>query len=120
MGDQFIALSARRTQPPDGARHLGLVVDDKEAVRAALQQESVAVQPSGSLDFVDPWGNHVQVVDYREIQFIKTPGVLSAMGLDHLRKTEWRSESAAPRGSTPSPLRVQQLAQVPEEPPTWP
>ncbi len=88
MGDQFIALSARRTQPPDGARHFGLVVDDKEAVRAALQQESVAVQPSGSLDFVDPWGNHVQVVDYREIQFIKTPGVLSAMGLDHLRKTE--------------------------------
>jgi catechol 2,3-dioxygenase-like lactoylglutathione lyase family enzyme len=88
MGDQFIAVSARRTQPPDGARHFGLVVDDKEAVRAALQQESVAVQPSGSLDFVDPWGNHVQVVDYREIQFIKTPEVLSAMGLDHLRKSE--------------------------------
>ncbi len=58
MGDQFIALSAGRTQPPDGARHFGLVVDDKEAVRAALQRESVAVQSSGSCDFTDPWGNN--------------------------------------------------------------
>ena len=96
------------------------MVDDKEAVRAALQQESVAVQPSGSLDFVYPWGNHVQVVDYREIQFIKTPGVLSAMGLDHLRRPSRLSESSAPRGSTPSPLRVQQLPQAPEYRPTWP
>jgi catechol 2,3-dioxygenase-like lactoylglutathione lyase family enzyme len=88
MGDQFIALSAGRTQPPDGARHFGLVVDDREAVRAALRREGVSVQPSGSVDFRDPWGNHVQVVDYREIQFTKAPSVARAMALDGLDKTD--------------------------------
>jgi lactoylglutathione lyase len=87
MGDQFIALSAGRTQPADGARHFGLVVDDKEAVRAALQREGVAVQSSGSCDFTDPWGNNVQVVDYREIQFMKAPAVAAGMGIEGLHKT---------------------------------
>ena len=84
MGDQFIAIAAGRTQPPDQARHVGLVVDDKEAVRAALRAAGVSVQASGSLDFLDPWGNHVQVVDYREIQFSKTPAVLRGMGIGAL------------------------------------
>ncbi len=88
MGDEFIALSAGRTQEADGGRHFGLVVDNKEAVRAALQQADVRVQDSGSLDFDDPWGNHVQVVDYREIQFTKTPAVLRALGLKGLEKTD--------------------------------
>jgi lactoylglutathione lyase len=98
MGDQFIALSAGRSQPPDGARHFGLVVDDKEAVRSALQREGVEVQPSGSLDFLDPWGNHFQVVDYREIQFTKAPGVAAAMGIDRLEKTEAAREEIHARG----------------------
>jgi catechol 2,3-dioxygenase-like lactoylglutathione lyase family enzyme len=88
MGDQFLAIAAPRTQPPDHARHFGLVVDDKEAVRAALTNEGVDVQASGSLDFVDPWGNHVQVVDYRDVQFMKTPAVLEAMGVDGLDKRD--------------------------------
>ncbi len=88
MGDQFIALSAGRTQPDDGARHFGLVVDDKEAVRMAMREAGVAVQSSGSLDFYDPWGNHVQVVDYRDIQFTKAPAVLRGVGLDGLTKGE--------------------------------
>jgi catechol 2,3-dioxygenase-like lactoylglutathione lyase family enzyme len=88
MGDQFIALAAGRSQPGDGARHFGLVVDDKEAVRAAMQDAGIGVRSSGSLDFLDPWGNHVQVVDYREIQFTKAPAVLRGMRLDGLAKTE--------------------------------
>jgi catechol 2,3-dioxygenase-like lactoylglutathione lyase family enzyme len=88
MGDQFIALSSGRTQPPDGARHFGLVVDDKEAARQRLRDEGVAVSASGSLDFNDPWGNHVQVVDYRDIQLIKAPAILRAMGLEPLSKSE--------------------------------
>ena len=88
MGDQFIALSAGREQSPDESRHFGLVVDDKEAVRAALHEAGVAVRPSGSLDFNDPWGNHIQVVDYRDIQFTKSPEVLLSMGLDGLDKTD--------------------------------
>jgi catechol 2,3-dioxygenase-like lactoylglutathione lyase family enzyme len=86
MGDQFIALSAGRSAPPDGARHFGLVVDDKEAVRAALERAGVRIEPGRRLDFRDPWGNHVQVVDYRDVQFTKTPEVLDGMGLDGLDK----------------------------------
>ena len=88
MGDQFIAIAAGRRQPPDQGRHFGLVVDDKEAVRAALRDAGVPVSAGGSLDFDDPWGNHVQVVDYREIQFTKAPEVLRGMDLDGLQKTE--------------------------------
>ena len=88
MGDQFLALSRGRTQPRDNARHFGLVVDDKEAVRASLRDAGVEVAPSGSLDFLDPWGNQVQVVDYREIQFTKAPEIARAMGVDHLEKTD--------------------------------
>jgi len=98
MGDQFIAIAAGRSQPPDRDRHFGLVVDGKEAVRAALRDAGVEVQSSGSLDFDDPWGNHVQVVDYRDIQFTKTPEVLRAMDLDGLRKSEAAEREIRGRG----------------------
>jgi catechol 2,3-dioxygenase-like lactoylglutathione lyase family enzyme len=98
MGDQFIALAAGRDQAPDGARHFGLVVDDKEAARRALTAGGVNVRPSGSLDFDDPWGNHVQVVDYREIQFSKTPSILAGMGLDGLDKTDAAREELRNKG----------------------
>jgi len=88
MGDQFVALAQGRTQPPDAHRHFGLVVDDKEAARRALQEAGVEVGPSGRLDFRDPWGNHVEVVDYREIQFTKAEHVLRGMGLDGLEKND--------------------------------
>jgi lactoylglutathione lyase len=86
MGDQFIAL-ARGGEHRDTARHFGLVVDEKEEVRATLREAGVAVSSPPSLDFHDPWGNFVQVVDYREIQFTKAPAVLRGMGLS-LEKTE--------------------------------
>jgi catechol 2,3-dioxygenase-like lactoylglutathione lyase family enzyme len=87
MGDQFIALARGRTQPSDAERHFGLVVDDKDAVRAALEEAGVAVTRPPNCSFHDPWGNHVQVVDYRDIQFTKTPEILRAMGLS-LEKSE--------------------------------
>jgi lactoylglutathione lyase len=88
MGDQFLALSAPRRAAPDEARHFGLVVDDKEAVRAALEEAGVAIKPGRRLDFRDPWGNQVEVVDYRDIQFTKTPQILRGMGLDGVEKRE--------------------------------
>ena len=100
MGDQFIALSAGRTQPPDQARHFGLVVDDKESVRSAMREAGVGVSGSGPLDFLDPWGNHVQVVDYREIQFTKAPEVLRAMGIDRLPKSDAAREELRRKGVT--------------------
>jgi lactoylglutathione lyase len=87
MGDQFIALSSGRTQPPDDSRHFGLVVDDKEAVRERLREQDIRVQTRGSLDFHDPWGNHIQVVDYRDIQFTKAPAILRGMKLEGLGKS---------------------------------
>lgn len=87
LGDQFIALAAGRSEPPDRERHFGLVVDDKEAVRARLQELGIPVTGRG-LDFRDPWGNLIQVVDYRDIQFTKTDEVLRAMKLEGLEKSE--------------------------------
>lgn len=87
MGDQFVALAQGRSQPPDRDRHFGLVVDDKDAVRERLRELGVPVTGRG-LDFHDPWGNLIQVVDYRDIQFSKTPEVLRAQGLDGLEKSE--------------------------------
>jgi catechol 2,3-dioxygenase-like lactoylglutathione lyase family enzyme len=86
MGDQFINLTEDGPTPPDASRHFGLVVDDKDAVRAALDREGIEIQPGRFLDFLDPWGNKVQIVDYRDIQFTKAPSVLRAMGLDGLDK----------------------------------
>jgi len=100
MGDQFIALAPGRSQPPDRARHFGLVVDDKEGVRAALRQAGVDVAATGSLDFLDPWGNHIQVVDYRDIQFSKAPAVLRAMGTERLSKTDEAREELRRKGVT--------------------
>jgi catechol 2,3-dioxygenase-like lactoylglutathione lyase family enzyme len=88
MGDQFLALASGRTQPPDSARHFGLVVDDKEGIRRELEEAGVRVTPAPDLSFRDPWGNHVQVVDYREIQFTKASEVARAMGIGGLEKTD--------------------------------
>ena len=88
MGDQFLALSEGRSGGPDRHRHFGLVVDDKEVVRAALVEAGVEVSQGRSLDFRDPWGNQVEVVDYREIQFTKAPWILEGMELAHLEKSQ--------------------------------
>ena len=86
MGDQFLALSTGRTQPPDQARHIGLVVEDREAALAAAREAGAELL--GDNDFRDPWGNHFQVVDYRDVQFTKTPRTLEGLGLDGLEKSE--------------------------------
>jgi len=88
MGDQFLALGEGRTQPPDDHRHLGLVVDDLDAARTALGEAGVEILPGRGLDFLDPWGNRIQVVDYRHVQFTKAPEILRGMGLDGLEKSE--------------------------------
>jgi catechol 2,3-dioxygenase-like lactoylglutathione lyase family enzyme len=87
MGDQFLALSEGRSQPRDDSRHFGLVVDDIGVARAALAAAGAEILPGRGLDFRDPWGNHVQVVDYRRIQFSKSAAVAAGMGLE-LEKTE--------------------------------
>ena len=101
MGDQFIALAEGRRQGPDDGRHFGLVVDDRDAVRAALAEAGMAPEPGGGLRFRDPWGNVVEVVDYREIQFTKAPDVLAGMGLGGLEKTQSARRELADKGLGP-------------------
>jgi predicted enzyme related to lactoylglutathione lyase len=86
MGDQFLALAEGRSQPPDAERHIGLVVDDREGTLAAAREAGAEMIADN--DFLDPWGNHFQVVDYRDVQFTKTERVLAGMGLDGLDKSE--------------------------------
>ena len=87
MGDQFLALMESRSDGADRVRHFGLVVDDKDATRRALEAAGVEIRPGRGLDFVDPWGNFVQVVQYGEVQFTKAESVLRGMGLE-LAKTD--------------------------------
>jgi lactoylglutathione lyase len=101
MGDQFVALAAGRTQPPDGHRHLGLVVDDQEAARRVLEEAGAEILPGRGLDFRDPWGNHVQVVQYDEVQFTKAEHVLRGMGVDRLAKTKQALAELRAKGLAP-------------------
>jgi catechol 2,3-dioxygenase-like lactoylglutathione lyase family enzyme len=96
MGDQFLALSSGRTQPPDEDRHIGLVVDDREAALAAAREAGAELL--GDNDFRDPWGNHFQVVDYRDVQFTKTDRVLAGMALDRLEKRAEAIEELRAKG----------------------
>jgi catechol 2,3-dioxygenase-like lactoylglutathione lyase family enzyme len=95
LGDQFVALSAGREQSPDTHRHVGFVVDDREAARAALVEVGASILPGRGLDFLDPWGNHVQVVQYDEVQFTKANAVLRSMGLGPGKTERARAELEA-------------------------
>jgi catechol 2,3-dioxygenase-like lactoylglutathione lyase family enzyme len=101
LGDQFINLSPRRSQGPDTARHFGLVVDDREPLRRAVEAAGAKILPGPGLDFLDPWGNHVQVVQYRDIQFTKAPEVLHGMDLDGLEKTPAARAELSAKGLGP-------------------
>ena len=98
MGDQFLALSESRRQPPDEDRHFGLVVDDKPAVRAAIEREGLRILPGRGLDFLDPWGNRIEVVDYRDVQFERAPGVKRKLGIEGLEKTDAAHAEIRERG----------------------
>jgi catechol 2,3-dioxygenase-like lactoylglutathione lyase family enzyme len=98
MGDQFIALAEGRTQESDRHRHFGLVVDDPDRALTAAREAGADVRGH---DFLDPWGNHVQVVAYRDIQFTKAGHVLRGMGLDGLEKSEQALEELQAKGLAP-------------------
>jgi len=101
LGDQFIALQRGRRQAADDGRHFGLVVDDKEALRAALTAAGITVLPGRFLDFLDPWGNRIEIVGYDNIQFSKAPDVLRGMGLLHLSKNSAAIKELRDKGMAP-------------------
>lgn len=100
-GDQFIALAEGENSSLDQHRHIGMVVDDRRMVRRALKEMGVEIMPGRGLDFLDPWGNHWQVVDYSEIQFTKAPEILEGMGQERLKKSEKALEELRRKGLAP-------------------
>ena len=101
LGDQFINFSKGREQAPDDRRHVGLVVDDKEAVRQLLKDKGVEVLPGRFLDFLDPWGNRIEIVGYENIQFTKAPYVLRGMGIENIAKNQKAMDELAEKGMAP-------------------
>jgi lactoylglutathione lyase len=99
IGDQFLALAQGRSQAPDQGRHFGLVVDDKEAVRAAVVAEGLpTLGRPPALQFLDPWGNRLEIVAYSEVQFERVPAVKRKLGIEALAKTERARAEIAERG----------------------
>jgi catechol 2,3-dioxygenase-like lactoylglutathione lyase family enzyme len=101
LGDQFLALIAGRKQPTDGGRHFGLVVDDREGLRAKLEDAGVELVDEKRLDFLDPWGNRFEIVPYDDIQFLKDRAVLRALGADASRKTNAARDELRGKGIEP-------------------
>ena len=95
LGDQFIALMQGPVRAPRGHRHFGVVVDDRSAVRELAAAAGAELVDGPFLDFLDPWGNRVEVVDYADIQFTKAPHVLRGMGVDLAKSEKARAELAA-------------------------
>mgnify|MGYP006124053215 FL=1 len=88
FGDQFINFARGRSQVPDEGRHFGIAVDDKDLARQCLEGMGIEFLDSRFLDFLDPWGNRVEITTYVNIQYTKADHVLNGMGLGHLAKTE--------------------------------
>ena len=88
FGDQFINFAKGRTQAPDEKRHFGIAVDHKELVRDTLIEMDVVLLGGRFLDFLDPWGNRIEITTYTNIMFSKSTTILRGMGMDHLQKTD--------------------------------
>ena len=100
LGDQFINMMQLGEPHEDRRRHFGLVVDDRSSVRDRVEAAGGKLVPGPFLDFLDPWGNRVEVVEYSNIQFTKAPHVLRAMGFD-LDKNESARRELAEKGMMP-------------------
>jgi catechol 2,3-dioxygenase-like lactoylglutathione lyase family enzyme len=111
MGDQFIALMKGPVQAPASHRHFGVVVDDRSAVRALAAEAGAVFVDGPFLDFLDPWGNRVEVVEYANVQFTKAPPVLRAMQLQ-LAKNEAARRELAAKGMLPEPTDPQVVTPI--------
>jgi catechol 2,3-dioxygenase-like lactoylglutathione lyase family enzyme len=116
MGDQFINFTSapvprqsdaeRRTEDRRRAdrraerRHIGFVVDDRSSVKARAEAAGARMVEGPFLDFLDPWGNRIEVVEYSNIQYTKAPQVLRGMGLELAKNDNAKKELAA-KGMAP-------------------
>jgi catechol-2,3-dioxygenase len=101
FGDQFINFTRFADRKPDRQRHIGIAVDDKPLARKLLAEMGVHLLDSRFLDFLDPWGNRIEITTYTNIQFTKADHVLRGMGLGHLKKTDEALAELRAKGMAP-------------------
>jgi catechol 2,3-dioxygenase-like lactoylglutathione lyase family enzyme len=102
FGDQFINFIRNANREPDLMRHFGIAVDDKPLVRRTLESMGIKLLESRFLDFLDPWGNRVEITTYQNIQFTKADHVLRGMGLGHLEKSDQALDELKAKGMAPA------------------
>jgi catechol 2,3-dioxygenase-like lactoylglutathione lyase family enzyme len=100
LGDQFIQLTKGRTQVADTKRHFGLVVDDRDAVRRAMERLGIK-SINDRLNILDPWGNRIEIVPYDDCQFTKADPILSGMGVGKIEKTTNAIDELRTKGMVP-------------------
>ena len=102
MGDQFINLTLVAGRRPEGVerRHIGVVVDDRSSVKARAEAAGAVMVEGPFLDFLDPWGNRIEIIEYSNIQFTKAPEVLRGLGLA-LDKNDKARKELADKGMAP-------------------
>lgn len=101
FGDQFVNFIRNADRRPDAMRHFGIAVDDKPQVARTLESMGVKLLDGRFLDFLDPWGNRVEITTYANIQFTKADHVLRGMGLAHLRKSDAAIAELRAKGMAP-------------------
>jgi lactoylglutathione lyase len=99
LGDQFIQLTLGRSQSADTKRHFGFVVDDRDAVKRAMERLGIE-SINDRLNILDPWGNRVEIVPYDDVQFTKADHILKGMGVGPLKKTANAVEELRKKGMT--------------------
>ena len=90
LGDQFIAFTKKDINNQDTRKpnHFGFVVDDKDKISKSLEELEINPLPGRFLGFLDPWGNHIEIINYDNIRFSKTDKILKSMSLGDLKKNE--------------------------------
>ncbi len=101
MGDQFLAFSKVDAPHRDNVRHFGLVVDNRDGLRARMEADGVEFVSEKRFDFLDPWGNRVEIVPYADIQFLKARSALDKLGMAGLRKSDAALEELRNKGIAP-------------------
>jgi len=101
LGDQFIQLTLGRTQVADTKRHFGFVVDDREAVKRAMDRLGIR-SINERVNILDPWGNRIEIVPYDDVQFTKAENILKGMGVGVLAKTTSAIEELKKKNMAPT------------------
>ena len=99
-GDERRNLERRRADRRTERRHIGFVVDDRSRIVELAKAAGATMVEGPFLDFLDPWGNRLEIIEYSNIQFTKAPNVLRGMGLA-LDKNQNARKELAEKGMAP-------------------